>query len=219
MTTQVKFGEWIEKGFNLYKENFGLLILTFQVAGLLNAISFGILAGPMAAGTCLIILRLIDKTEPKPNVGDVFNGFSFFLQSFLFLLVWGIIIIIPGFILSIIPCLGPFLFLFANYAMITLLIFSIPLIADKKMDFWPASMQSINLIKTNFWAFLGFVIVSLLISGVGAIACGIGVFFTIPIGYCAIIVAYRDIVSGSGSTPPAPPEPPTGQQGTPVTVI
>jgi uncharacterized membrane protein len=40
---------------------------------------------------------------------------------------------------------------------------------------------------------LGFAIVSNLIGSIGAIACGIGVVFTLPIQACILTVAYRDV--------------------------
>ena len=47
---EVKFGEWIEKGFNLYKENFGILVLASLIAVVLSTLTVGVLAGPMFAG-------------------------------------------------------------------------------------------------------------------------------------------------------------------------
>jgi len=205
MATQVKFGEWIEKGFNLYKQNFGLLVLCMLITGLLSGLSLGIVAGPMMAGFYLVILGLIDNKTPKPQVGDIFKGFSFFLQSFLFLLVWGLILVSANFILAFIPCIGQITSIFLMYSAQALLMFGIFLIADRGMEFWPASMKSMEIVKSNFWPFLGFFIVSALISGLGAIACGIGVIFTAPIGYCAVAVAYREIMSGQATPAEAAP--------------
>ena len=64
---QVKFGEWIESGFTLYKENIGLLIAVSAIALVISSVTVGILAGPMLAGVILITLKLIDKEEPKPQ--------------------------------------------------------------------------------------------------------------------------------------------------------
>ena len=80
----VKFGEWIEKGFNLYKENFGILVLASLIAVIVSAITVGVLAGPMAAGVLLVVFQLHDRKEPKPEVGTLLKGFDFFLNSFLF---------------------------------------------------------------------------------------------------------------------------------------
>jgi len=195
---EVKFGEWIESGFKLYKDNFGLLVLASLVAGVLSVVTIGILAGPMFAGFILITLALLDKKEPKPEFATLWQGFGYFLQSFLFCLVWGIIIFVISFILNIVPCIGSLVSLAFVWALETLLMFGLFLIVDRKMNFWPASMESLNLVKTNFWPFLGLCIVSSIIGSIGAILCGIGMILTMPIYICIITVAYRDAFGGGG---------------------
>ena len=189
----VKFGEWIEKGFNLYKENFGILVLASLIAVIVSAITVGILAGPMAAGVILIIFQLVDRKEPKPEVGTLFRGFDFFLHSFLFFVIWGIAVFIASLILGLVPCIGQLASLFVVFVAHALLMFGLFLIVDRKMEFWPASVESFNMVKRNFWPFLGFSIVSNLIGSIGAVACGIGVVFTLPIQVCILTVAYREI--------------------------
>ena len=197
---QVKFGEWMENGFNLYKNNFVTLVLASLVAGVLSVVTMFILAGPMFAGFLLITIALFDKQEPKPEVGDLFKGFDFFLNSFLFVFVWGIALIIVSFLLGLVPCVGQLAALFVVYAAQAFLMFGLFLIVDKNMEFWPASMESVNKVKTNFWPFLALSIVSSIIGSIGAIACGIGVVVTFPIQACILTVAYRDIFGEAGTT-------------------
>jgi hypothetical protein len=52
--------------------------------------------------------------------------------------------------------------------------FGIFLIVDKQMNFWPASMESINTVKTNFWPFFGLSAIASIIGSIGAIAFGNG---------------------------------------------
>jgi hypothetical protein len=193
---EVKFGEWIENGFNLYKNNFGILVLASLIAVVLSAVTVGILAGPMFAGILMITLALFDDLEPKPEVGDVFKGFGYFLNSFLFVIVWGIALVIVSFLLALVPCVGQIAALFVVYAAQAFLMFGLFLIIDENMDFWPASMESVNKVKTNFWPFLALSVVSSIIGSIGAILCGIGVIITAPIQACILTVAYRDIFSG-----------------------
>lgn len=196
---QVKFGEWMENGFNLYKNNFVILVLASLVAVVLSVVTLFILAGPMIAGILLITMALFDKQEPKPEVGDLFKGFDFFLNSFLFVFVWGIALIIVSFLLGLVPCVGQLAALFVVYAAQAFLMFGLFLIVDKNMEFWPASMESFNKVKTNFWPFLALSIVSSIIGSIGAIACGIGVVVTAPIQACILTVAYRDIFGEAGT--------------------
>jgi hypothetical protein len=196
---QVKIGEWIEKGFNLYKADFGLLVLISIIALVLSTVTVGILAGPMIAGLALVILELLDRREPKPDVGKVFKGFQYFWHSFLYFVVWGIVIIIGSIILGVIPLIGQLATIFFVYAAQAFLMFGIFLIVDKHMEFWPASLVSINTVKSNFWPFFGFSILAGIIGSLGAIAFGIGIVLTIPIQGCILAVAYREIFGGSGA--------------------
>jgi uncharacterized membrane protein len=202
----VKFGEWFEKGFNLYKENIAILILATVVALLLSVATVGILAGPMFAGVLFITLGLYDKTDPKPEAGSLFKGFEYFLNAFLFVFIWGVAMIIASFILGVIPCVGQLASLFVIYVAQTLLMFGLFLIVDKRMEFWPASMESFNKVKTNFWPFLGLLVVTSIIGSIGVIACGIGVVVTAPIQACILTVAYREVFNQVGK--------PAGIEGT-----
>lgn len=204
----VKFGEWLEKGFSLYKENIGLLILASLIVVILSSVTVGILAGPMFAGLFLITLSIFDQREPKPEVGNVFKGFDHFLNSFLFVIIWGVFSLIVSLILGLIPCIGQLASVFFVYSAQAFLMFGLFLIVDKRMDFWPASMESINKVKTNFWPFLGFSVVASIIGCIGAIACGIGIAITLPIQACILTVAYRDIFNGVGESEPTQEEAP-----------
>ena len=190
---EVKFGEWFEKGFNLYKENISTLILASLIALLLSAVTVGILAGPMLAGVIFITLGFFDKKEPVPQVGSVFKGFDYFLNALLFIIVWGLAVIVVSFILALIPCLGQLASLFVVYAVQAFLLFGLFLIVDKGMEFWPASMESYNKVKTNFWPFLGFAVVTSIIGSIGAVGCGLGLAITAPIQACILTVAYREV--------------------------
>ena len=199
-----KFGDWIKEGFELYKNNLGLLILSSLIAFLLSGVTLGILGGPMFAGLIGIILRLRDGDQQTPVVGDVFQGFQFFLPSFLFGIVWGAIIVVGSLILALIPCLGQLLSICLALAASAFLMFGLYLIVDRKMDFWSASMASIEKVKPAFFPYLGLAVVAGIIGEIGALACGIGVCVTMPIYFAIIAVAYRDAF-GNRQAPPAPP--------------
>jgi len=192
-TIQVKFSQWIEEGFNLYKDNFKTLVLASIVVVVISTVTAFILAGPMLAGLALVILGLRDKKEPKPEAGMVFKGFDYFVPAFLYIAVWGIGILIASVILGVIPLIGQLASLFVAYGAQAFLMFGLFLIVDRQMEFWPASQESINTVKTNFWPFFGLSIVAGFIGSIGAIAFGIGIVFTLPIQGCILTVAYREI--------------------------
>ena len=190
---QVRFGEWIDEAFNLYRDNFKTLVLASIFVAVVSAITAGVLAGPMLAGLASILLALRDKRKPKPEAGRVFKGFDFFVPSFLFVVVWGIGIFIASLILGVIPIIGQMAALFVAYAAQAFLMFGLFLIVDRRMEFWPASQDSINTVKANFWPLFALSTVAGFIGGLGAIAFGIGVVFTIPFQGCILTVAYREV--------------------------
>jgi uncharacterized membrane protein len=66
------------------------------------------------------------------------------------------------------------------------------------MDFWAASMASFEKVKTNFFPFLGLALIAGILGYIGAILCGIGLFLTLPLYFCIMSIAYREVF-GSGS--------------------
>jgi uncharacterized membrane protein len=189
----IKIGKWIEEGFNLYKNNFTTLVLSALIALVLSTVTIGILTGPMIAGLIIITLQLIRKEDPKPEAGMVFRGFRYFLNTFLFVLIWGIAILVGSLLVGWFPIIGQLLSLFFVYAAQAFLMFGLYLIVDKQMDFWPASQKSIQTVKTNFWPFFGLAAIASIIGSIGALAFGIGIVLTIPIQICILAVAYQEI--------------------------
>jgi hypothetical protein len=192
-TVQVKFSQWIEEGFHLYKDNFKTLVLAAIFVVVISTVTAFILAGPMLAGLVWISLELRDRKRPKPEAGAVFKGFDYFVPAFLYISVWGIAILIASMIVGVFPLIGQLASLFVAYGAQAFLMFGLFLIVDRKMDFWSASQESINTVKANFWPFFGLSIAAGFIGSVGAIAFGIGIVFTIPIQACILTVAYRDV--------------------------
>lgn len=200
--TTVKLGEWIEAGFNLYKENFTTLVLAALIALVLSTVSIGILTGPMIAGLILMTLQLLRKEVPKPEAGRIFSGFSFFLDSFLFTVIWAIAILIGSLVLGWFPIIGQLLSLFFIYVAQTFLMFGLYLIVDRRMGFWPASQESIQTVKHNFWPFFGLAAIAGIIGSIGALAFGIGIVLTIPIQICILAVAYQEIYNTTAPSYP-----------------
>jgi len=194
---EVRIGEWIARGVNLYKNNFVLLVATHFVAVMLGVISLGVLAGPMFAGLYMICLRLVDGTDPPPQVGDLFNGFSRFLQPFLFVSVWGAVLIVVAAalthgVVASLPVIGPFVYALAVTALEALAIFGIPLIVDRGMEFWPASKISAAHVWSMYSGFIVLVFFSSLLSTCGVFLYGFGVFLTLPVHTCVVAIAYRE---------------------------
>ena len=213
---EVKFGVWIEKGLDLWKKHLGILIPACLIGSLLSIVTCGILAGPMYAGLFMITLAMLDGKTPVPTIGDIFKGFSCFLQSFLLVIVVAACVGAVNLILMFIPCIGSLLSMLITYLVSTAVMFALPLVAEHNLDFWKAIQASYAKVKTNLWPFLGFYIVASLIGAVGVIACVIGIIVTAPLSITIMSVAYRDVFGGGPApapvaepvpaTPPPPPQ-------------
>ncbi len=186
--SNIALGDWLSKGWRLYKENGGLMSVATFIAGLMSIISIGILAGPMLMG----LYRMAFKTMrgERPELNDLFNWEGRFLQAFLAALIaMGIygglssagnnnpLVVVLNFLLS------PFLAMLVGL--------TIPLIQDRKMDIAPAINEAVRRIFSRdalMWWIVGFVTTT--IASLGFIACGIGGFITIPWMICSLAVAY-----------------------------
>ena len=119
---KVDIGGWLTETWELYKANFGLMLVATLVAALLVGLTCGVLAGPMFAGLTLVILRVSRRSEPAPQIGDVFKGFDFFLQSLLLVVVLAVVYMA----LSFIPVIGGL----AGLLISPLVMFAMPLVVS-----------------------------------------------------------------------------------------
>lgn len=202
---EVQFGKWIEEGFMLYKSNFVTLVLAAIILVALSGLTMLILLPPLTAGFILLTLRMLDGETPPPGAGTVFNGFTCFFNALLFMLIWGVVTLAGVTILGWFPVIGQLAALFFSYSLQALLIFAMFLIADRKMGFWEASTQSMDIVKADFWPFLGLTIVASVIGSIGAIAFGVGVVLTLPLAFCILSVAYRSVFTEAETTPKETP--------------
>ena len=189
---EVRVGEWLARAFELYKNNLVLLIATHFVGVMLGVITLGLLMAPMLAGLFAICLRLVDGDEPRPQVGDLFLGFQHFLQPLLFLVAWVVMLSLAQAVLLSLPVVGQVGSLALSFLSGALLMFGIPLIVDRGMEFWPASVTSIETVRSALWPFIALSAVGSLLASVGALLFGFGIFVTLPIYTCVTAVAYRE---------------------------
>ncbi len=190
--TQFDFGKCVQQGLDVYINNIFLLLTVSLVATVLSSLTVGILAGPMAAGTIMIVLALLDGRDPKPELAELFNGFHHFLDAFLFVLVWGAILVCAQLILAPIVVFGQFAWILLPLVANAFLMFGLFLITEKTMPFWDASMLSINTVKADFFPLLGISLIAALLGSAGALICGLGIIITLPIYWCILAVVYRE---------------------------
>jgi hypothetical protein len=190
---KVDVSGWMTEAWELYKVHFALVCVSTLVAMLLGVFTCGVLLGPLWAGLTLILLRLSRKQEPVPEIGDLFKGFDFFLQSLLYVVV----LFAAGCVLGFIPMIGRV----AAMLLMPLVMFSMCLIVDQKMEFWPAIQASYEKAKDEYVSLLVLWLVASLISAAGAILCGVGAILTAPFSAIVAVVAYRHLFESAGSDP------------------
>jgi hypothetical protein len=89
--------------------------------------------------------------------------------------------------------------------------FTLPLVMDKRLDFWSAMELSRKVVTKHWFKFFGFGIVMLLLTFAGALALGFGLFVTTPWILAGLMYAYEDIFGNAG---PAAKPAATGPGGT-----
>ncbi len=89
-----------------------------------------------------------------------------------------------------------------------MLFFALPLIADRNTKIGETIKISVAAALGNVGGLLTLIIFEILISIAGALACGVGIFFVLPVIYAANIVAYQsvfpDFQSSVNVEPPQP---------------
>jgi predicted Ser/Thr protein kinase len=151
-----------------------------------------LLDGPLLGGLYLLYLKKIRREAA--TVETVLSGFSrCFLQLFLASLVANLLLF-----LAFVCLVLPFIYLFVAW------IFLLPLVADKRLEFWSAMQLSRKAVSKHWWQFFGFGILLVLFNIAGFLACCIGIFVTVPVSLAALMYAYEDIFSvpaGTAKTP------------------
>ncbi len=77
--------------------------------------------------------------------------------------------------------------------------FALPLVIDRQMGFWEAMGLSRAQVRKHWWGVFGCTFVLGLVSMAGLLACGVGLLFTIPLAFAAIVCMYEDLFGGNAS--------------------
>ncbi|MBC8095534.1 MAG: protein kinase, partial [Akkermansiaceae bacterium] len=162
-----------------------------------------LLNGPLFAGLNFYFLKKI--RGQRTSVETAFAGFSKrFLHLFLANFVVTALVII-GLLCLVLPGI----YLFVAW------VFALTLVLDKGLDFWAALELSRKAVNKHWWKVFFLLAVLALLSFVGLLAVGIGIFITGPIALAALMYAYEDIFN---SPSPAAADLATAQAGNPKIV-
>jgi uncharacterized membrane protein len=84
-------------------------------------------------------------------------------------------------------CLIPVTYLVVSWK------FTLPLIIDRGMNFWAAMGASRKMVHKHWWHVFGLLVVIGLLNLAGFCVCCVGLLFTIPVGFAALMYAYETI--------------------------
>ena len=150
------------------------------VIALLLSIATSVVSLILAMGLIRAALRVTDGGTPElSQLTETDQLGPYIVQAILVGLAIGIgllVCIIPGLIAAV-------LFAFAGYAVID----------ARDGDAVGAIKRSFEIVKGNFGAVLGLMVLLILVNIVGALLCGIGLLFTYPMTSVAIAYAYRKL--------------------------
>ena len=157
----------------------------FSIGAIAIVVATSVISTPvytiLIAGLFKYYLKLI--RGESAGVGDAFSGFSAaFGQLVLLGLVSGGLSLI-GYCL----CLLPGIYLQVAW------MFAMPLVIDRRMDFWEAMEFSRKVVSKHWFLMFALLLVIGLVAACGVIACCIGILVTMPIGWGALMYAYEDI--------------------------
>jgi uncharacterized membrane protein len=96
-------------------------------------------------------------------------------------------------------CILPGIYLAVAY------VFALPLVIDKKMEFWPAMEVSRQVVHRHWWSIFALGIVLWIIACVGFLVCFVGALVTIPVASAALMYVYEDLFGPEGRAPDAGP--------------
>ena len=189
------------------------------IVGILVSVGSLIIAGPMTGGVYYFLLKNL-RRQPA-EIGDVFAGFRLcfgqLLLGYIVVALLTVLAMLPGMAIMAFPIFAMVqhhaaeagLIILALLGFIVMIIpaiylgtswmFSLPLIIDKQMEFWPAMSASRKMVGKHWWLVFGLTVVCGLINLAGFIACCVGIFVSLPITFGAMMYAYESIFSAPAS--------------------
>lgn len=225
--------ECVKEGFELIKSDYWLLFAITLVGGLIGGVTMYILLGAMCCG---IFYAYIKKIDGHPiSFDDLWKGMQHIGAGLLVtlfivgpMIILYAIIYIPVVIAAITgtrlsetelmsliagALIVDLIFVVIMVCFHTLLMFSFPLIVDRRLGGLAAMKLSARAVWQNLRGVAGLVGVNFLLILAGYIALCVGVYFVIPIMIAGNAMAYRRVFPSLDPRTGFGPPPPNVYQG------
>lgn len=181
---------YVKRGQELFTQQAGLYLGFTLVAGvamfvlflipLFGAVAAQVLSPPLLAGYH-VVSRKVANNQPV-EFGDFFKGFDRFGP-----------LLVVGLLTALLTSLGFALLLLPGIYLVVTYVCAIPIALFVTEDGWKAMELSRKVLTQDFWNALLFWLLLLLINAAGALLCGVGLLFTIPLSYCAIYACFEHV--------------------------
>ena len=189
----VRFSDWIQKGFAIFTGQASVLLVSGIVAVAISAATLGLLAGPMLAGMALIILNVQNERLSPPTPNDLFKGFDYFLATIPVTLgFYGLVLFY--WVFRYIPFLGPALSVVVMSVGAAIGVFCVFHLVNRKVDPRSSAPKWWALFIANWGPLLGFFILISLIVYCGLLLYYVGLVVAIPLYLVILGVAYLAIL-------------------------
>ena len=197
---EVDLAQAFQTAWQLYKGNFGFILGTTLVAGLVGLLTFGICAGPMMCGLYGILLALLRNRYPRPRFAELFQeGFARFLPSVAVALCFYLGLLSANAVLGSIPIVGTLAGMVLPCAATGLVSWAQLMLIDQNSTLGEAlTTPVLNFQDRRFWSFVLAGTLAGAIGFAGMILCFAGVVFTMPFAYCLVAAAYEQVTGGGG---------------------
>ena len=212
LTGGAAVGTTFNRGLEIYKKNFVPLLLATLLAFVVGGLSCGICTAPLLCGVYAMILKAMRDGNAQLKAGDVFQGFQKFVPAFVGCLVLGIICNVVLGVLACIPVVGWIAIIPAQAALSAAMVWSLLLVTDQEASVGEAITVPLKLLGVKrFWTIVLVSFVAGLVGSLGLIACGIGLFATLPFAFCMIAAAYEEAYGAAAPAAVEPSEPPASE--------
>ena len=176
MKAALDIEETIKLGWGTFIKHPVEAILGFLIVGVISGLTLGVLAGPMFIGYNRMLLNAVRGEEI--GLGDIFGGFDVFVPSLVLLVVVAILVTI-GSLFFVLPGLAVVIFTWWSWL----------LVADQESGAFDALQRSFTFTKDHFGPALVFVVVCLVIGGVGSLVA-FGSLITAPLAQIITVHGY-----------------------------
>jgi uncharacterized membrane protein len=171
-----------------HKAGVGDAFAGFQKA--FGQLYLGALAVGLIAGLCMLPFHYVFQSKAGPLLAQLQDAQAQHLApADLPDVLRNLLHAFVGALPVLLICLIPVTYLTVSW------MFTLPLIADRAMKFWPAMKTSFKMVNRHWWQVFGLFVLASLISIAGLLGCCIGILFTAPIGIAATMYAYETIFS------------------------